>query len=490
MTKNRLNLLLLIAAMLVITASPLAAQTLTTLFTFDGSDGQEPTASLVQGFDGDFYGTTDVGGLYGPFGTVFGVTPSGTQEMSYSFCSQPQCLNGSVPVAGLVQATDGNLYGATQNGGASGRGTIFKITPGGTLVTIYSFCAKERCKDGTYPLAALVQTNDGNFAGATSEGGTGGGGYCSTHQGCGTIFKITSTGILTTLYNFCAQTDCVDGFDPTAGLFQAADGNLYGTTNAGGQGHGTVFRITPSEKFTVLHSFSGGDDGAAPEAPLIQAVDGALYGTTNQGGSQGCHACGTAFKITTGGTFAAYHFVGTNGAFPVGGLVQATDGDFYGTTSAGGSGDNCGNETGRCGTIFKLTSGGKLSAIYSFCTQTGCPDGFSPVGGLVQGTDGNMYGTTSNGGNNAGTIFSVSLGLGPFVKTLTTSGKIGETVIILGTNLTGSTGVTFNGTAAAFTIASSSEITTTVPSGATSGVVSVTTPGGVLNSNQAFQVKP
>jgi uncharacterized repeat protein (TIGR03803 family) len=176
-------------------------------------------------------------------------------------------------------------------------------------------------------------------------------------------------------------------------------------------------------------------------------------------------------------------FDATDGAYPEAALVQATDGSFYGTTGGGGS-SRC---NAGCGAVFKITSRGKLTPLHRFVEM----DGSNPYGSLIQGTDGSFYGTTYTGGSsNSGTVFNLSLGLGSFVRTQTTSGKVGATVIILGTNLTGSTSVTFNGTAAVFTVVSSSEITATVPSGATSGVVSVTTPGGVLNSNQAFQVKP
>jgi uncharacterized repeat protein (TIGR03803 family) len=164
--------------------------------------------------------------------------------------------------------------------------------------------------------------------------------------------------------------------------------------------------------------------------------------------------------------------------------VQATDGNFYGTTRDGGANS--------AGTIFEITAGGTLTTLYSFYSQSGCADGEEPQGGLVQGTDGNFYGTTSSGGgtNSYGTVFSLVTGLGPFVETLTTSGKVGAAVKILGNNLTGATSVTFNGTSAIFTIASSTEITTTVPSGATTGKVEVTTPSATLTSNANFRVTP
>lgn len=242
----------------------------------------------------------------------------------------------------------------------------------------------------------------------------------------GTVLKITAGGKLSTLYSFCAQTGCTDGYAPEAGLVQATDGNFYGTTYRGGAyGYGTVFKITPGGTLTTLHSFDS-TDGANPY---------------------------------------------------LGGLVQATDGNFYGTTYFGGTNND--------GTIFKITSGGTLTTLHSFPYT----DGVLPIGRLLPATNGTFYGTTTYGGANGhGTVFSISVGLGPFVETLPTSGKVGTAVIILGNNLTGATHVTFNSTAATLTVVSSTEIKTTVPSGATTGFVKVTTPTRTLTNNVKFRV--
>jgi len=174
-------------------------------------------------------------------------------------------------------------------------------------------------------------------------------------------------------------------------------------------------------------------------------------------------------------------FDGTDGFEPVGGLIQATDGNFYGTTYLGGASDE--------GTVFKITSAGTLTTLHSFCSESGCADGGTPGGALVQGTNGTFYGATAGGGtNDDGTVFSLAVGLGSFVETLPTSGKVGAAVTILGTNLTGATSVTFNGKAATFTVVSSTEITTTVPTGATTGKVKVVTPSRTLSSNVSFRV--
>jgi uncharacterized repeat protein (TIGR03803 family) len=458
------------------------AQTFTTLASFDETNGANPESSVVQGFDGNLYGTTVNGGASGNCtngcGTVFKITSGGTLTTLHSF----DLTDGLAPIGGLVQAADGNFYGTTEGGGANcanGCGTVFKITPEGTLTTLYSFCAQTGCTDGSFPYAGLVQATDGNFYGTAGEGGI---------NDNGTIFKITPGGTLTTLHTF----DLTDGSFPYPGLVQATNGNFYGATTYGGaNGDGTVFEITSSGTLTTLHSFDS-TDGAEPYGGLLQATDGSFYGTTYVGGASGncVRGCGTFFKITAGGTLTTLHsFDSTDGSNPPAELVQATDGNFYGTTNGGGAGQNC---FSGCGTIFKVTSGGTVTTLHSFDLT----DGLAPIGGLVQATNGTFYGAPQDGGNlscnsgvGCGTAFSLSVGLGPFVETLPAVGKVGSAVIILGNGLAGATSVTFSGTAATFTVASSTEIKTTVPTGATSGKVQVTTPHGTLASNGVFRVK-
>ena len=221
--------------------------------------------------------STYFGGTYGA-GTVFKITSRGTMSTVYSFCPQNNCPDGGDPDAGLVQATDGNLYGTTVAGGAYNAGTIFKITLGGMLTTLYSFCSQSDCSDGEQPIAGLVQATDGNFYGTTHGGGA---------NYLGTVFKITPGGTLTSLYSFCSQSGCADGQWPFAGLVQATDGNFYGATIGGGAYNvGTIFKITPSGTLTTLHSFTG-SDGAEPWAAPVQASDGNFYGTTGYGGVNG-----------------------------------------------------------------------------------------------------------------------------------------------------------------------------------------------------------
>ena len=446
--------------------------TFTLLHSFDGTDGQSPYAGLVQGTDDNFYGTTELGGA-DDNGTVFKITPSGILTTLHS-------LN-SLPAAGLVQAIDGNFYGTTLYGGTVGDGTVFRITPEGALTTLYNFCSQGGgdCTDGREPVGGLVQGIDGNFYGTTLLGGA----NSCAGAGCGTVFRITLGGTLTTLHSF----DGTDGEYPYAGLVQGTDGNFYGTTQSGGaHGYGTAFKTTPGATLTTLHSFDG-TDGECPYAGLVQGTDGNFYGTTQSGGA---HGYGTVFNIRPTPPYTLttfYNFCSqggsncTDGRGP-NGLIQATDGRLYGTTQFGGA-NSCHAEG--CGTVFGITPGGTLTTLHSFDYT----DGYYSTAGLVQDTNGKFYGTASSGGaHEVGTVFSLSVGIGPFVKTLPAFGKMGTPVHLLGTNLTGTTSVTFNEKPATFTVVSKTLIFTNVPAGATTGTVQVVTPSGTLSSNVPFTV--
>jgi uncharacterized repeat protein (TIGR03803 family) len=465
-TMKKSGMSVMLAALCLCASASLTAQTFTTLVNFNDTNGANPYfMSLVQGTDGNLYGTTEGGGENGE-GTVFKVTPTGALTTLHSFCAKTNCTDGSVPVGGLVLGTDGNFYGTTSAGGINADpcggncGTVFKITPAGKLTTLHRFDST----DGyATPYGPLVQATNGNFYGTTQSG---------------TVYSITSGGTFTTVL-----TAGAGGY----GLIQATNGIFYG---AGGSGpDGTVFSITSGGKLTTLHSFDG-TDGYQPFGPLVQASNGNFYGTTSQGGpNDSCNSqppifigCGTVFEITAGGTLTMLNnFDNTDGEYPNSSMIQATNGNFYGT-SVYGAGGPCYIS---CGTIFSITSGGALTTVHSF----GNTDGENPSGGLFQATNGTFYGTAFQGGANGdGTIFSLSLGLGPFVKTLPTSGAVGAAVRILGTDLTGATNVTFNGTAAKFTVASNSEITATVPVDASTGEVKVVTPNGTLSSNVSFRV--
>jgi uncharacterized repeat protein (TIGR03803 family) len=335
------------------------AQTFQTLVSFDLTDGAYSYGALIQGADGNFYGTTYTGGANGE-GAVFEVTPGGTLNPLYSFCSLSSCADGIGPYAGLVQGTDGNFYGTTPSGGANGAGTVFEVTPGGTLTTLYSFCSLSSCADGIGPYAGLMQGTDGNFYGTTSTGG-------ANHVG--TVFQITPAGTLTTLHSFCSLSKCGDGSDPGGELVQGADGNFYGTTAAGGASiEGTVFKITPEGILTTLYSFcslSKCADGAGPRAGLVQGTDGNFYGTTY---ADGANSGGTAFQITPGGTLNTLYSLCSwsncaDGSGPWGGLVEGTDGNFYGAALFGGNvSAACDNG---CGTVYKLSPQGFLAPSFT-----------------------------------------------------------------------------------------------------------------------------
>ena len=334
------------------------------VYSFQGPDGGNSLSELIQGADGNFYGTTEYGGTNGE-GTLFRVTTNGALSTLASF---EDSLSGSYPQAGLVQGADGSFYGTTGNGGADGYGTVFKMTPNGTLTNLASF----DFFDGYSPYGALVQGADGNLYGTTAEGGAG---YD------GTIFRVTTNGLLTTLFSF-AYTN---GSYPRAPLVQGADGNLYGTTAEGGAGYdGTVFRITTNGALTTLVSFRS-TNGSYPYSALIQGADGNFYGTTSEGGA---YYDGTVFRMTTNGaltTLASFNY-SLNGSSPAAGLVQGVDGNFYGTTEYGG--------TNGLGTIFRMKTNGTLSNLFSF---TGT-NGLYPQAALLQDGYGNFFTTATYGG--------------------------------------------------------------------------------------------
>jgi uncharacterized repeat protein (TIGR03803 family) len=395
------------------------------------TDGAAPRP-LILASNGYFYGAAQLGGtgcstLLWPdgCGTVFKVDSSGNVTSLHDFTGD----DGANPIGALSQASDGNFYGLTQWGGAYNEGAIFKVHPTGSLTTLYSFTGGS---DGAQPSGALVIGTDGYFYGVAFAGGD---------YGAGVVFKADSSGGEATFYSFSGGTD---GYGPQA-LIQASDGNFYGTTqnggnsscNAfGGSGCGTVFKIDTAGHLTTLYSFSGGSDGAQPEEALVEVSDGHFYGTTLFGGDPNCTAsgytgCGTIFKIDSVGDFSLVHqFSGeAEGGVPFSSLIQAGDGDFYGTATAGGdpscsvyaSGENYPTYIG-CGTVFKMDSAGDVNALYSF---TGSPnDGSNPFGTLIEGSDGYLYGTTRWGGTDSSCPYTSNGGCGTVFKVSGPGGRL------------------------------------------------------------------
>ena len=366
---------------------------LTNLVSFNGTNGANPQATLVQGMDGNFYGTTYTNlGTIGGYGTVFQMTPGGVLNTLVSF----GYTNGANPSAALVQGANGILYGTTSSGGTNGGyGTVFQITTNGILTSLVSFGNT----NGANPQGALVVGPNGNFYGTTSAGGS---------NGLGTVFEMTPGGVLTTLISF----NSTNGANPQCALVLAGDGNFYGTTSAGGTNddNGTVFRMTGDGALTSLFSFAG-TNGYYPYSGLTLGTNGNLYGTT-VGGGPNVNFNGTVFQITTNGVLTTLVFFdSTNGAAPFAAPIQGADGTFYGTTTAGGA------TADTFGTVFQMTTNGALATLYSF-------SGTLPFAGLLQGTDGSFYGTTYGGGTySSGTIFRLTITSSPPVfQSITQSG--------------------------------------------------------------------
>jgi uncharacterized repeat protein (TIGR03803 family) len=464
--------------LLVLAAATTArAQTFSVVYNF-GTKSTDPanpdnTGTLAQGRDGNLYGTTPSGTVNGG-GGVFRLTPAGALTVLHSFSG---LSDGGTPYGGLTLGTDGNFYGTTYGGGTAGFGTVFKITPAGTLTTLYSFTDGT---DGSEPYAAPVQGTDGNFYGTTSQFTT----------GLGTIYKITPTGILTPLYQF----DNTHGATPFSPLLLGTDGNFYGTTLNGGS-NGVVFRITPAGKLAVLHNFDGAH-GQGPAAPLVQGNDGNFYGAAAYGGTAGS---GVVFKLTPAGGFTVLHTMnGTTDGSATYGLGQAANGNLYGVNISNGTAST-GCPSG-CGTLFEVEV--TPSVVFSLLHNFDGPTGINPASTPVQFTSGLVYGDARFGGTGTlggclaqgacGTAFSWSQpGLVSFVQAVTYYGKVGKAIEFLGQGLTGTTAVSFNGTpATSFTVSSGTYLTASVPNGATTGTVMVVTPSGTLTSNHKFRVTP
>ena len=372
------------------------------------NDGAVPT-SLIWGNDGNLYGATFPGGAYQQ-GIIFKLSTAGAGTLLHSFSGNggvAASTDGAAPTS-LIQGTDGNFYGTTQSGGTYNKGTVFSLTAG-LYTVLYSFQGHggvAGSKDGALPVG-LVWGSDGTLYGTTQLGGA---------NDAGTAFNITTAGSETVVYSFgggpTGATSGTDGASPAGGLVQGSDGSFYGTTQSGGTNKaGTVFKVSTSGVETVLYSFSGGADGASPGAGLVQGNDGNFYGTTFLAGA---YSAGTVFSVTTAGLETVIHsFSGgghvtgsTDGAYPSAGLMLGGDGNLYGTTRDGGP-----QFFG--GTLFKISKSGVETVLYSFSgLDQGSTDGTTPTLGLISDNKGNIYGTTAGGGvYGKGVVFTASNGV-------------------------------------------------------------------------------
>ena len=459
----------------------------TVIHSFD-STRANPYSGLTLGADGNFYGGTYNGGDFG-FGTVFQITPGGTVTVLHSFA----LIEGAGPYAPPIQGTDGNFYGTTTIGG-QGFGAVYKVTPAGGFTTLYAFDSTH----GASPFAPLIQAKDGNFYGTTVGGGT---------TDFGTAFKITPSGALTVLYNF----DSTHGSGPYSPLLQGSDGNFYGTARTGGSKNngGVVFKLTAAKKpkLTVLYNFDATGatkDGVRPYAGLVQANDGNFYSVASAGGT---NSAGTLYRISSTGVYATlYNFVSATGSLPFATLRQHTNGKFYGEATTGGALGH--------GALFSFDAGlGPFITISPTSGQVGQPVDilgqslsqatsvrFTPNVAASANVFGDTYMTTAVPNNATTGVVKVLLTHGHLTsnqKFLVTpvvlsfnppSGPVGTQVVITGNSLKGATKVTFGSKKAIFSVDSYTQITATVPAGAVTGKIQVTTPGGTAVSPTAFTV--
>jgi uncharacterized repeat protein (TIGR03803 family) len=483
--KRRTLLSIFTLALLLVAAA--TAQTFVPLYTYpntiSNSTGVAAPALLSQGPDGALYSTIQSNGTYNS-GSVYRMTTAGGYSPVYSFCAEGgHCLvTGYDPWGGVTLGIDGNLYGTTYSGGAcnGGVGTIFKVTPAGAWTKLWDFTTTVACDghsgllDEGAPYYAPFQATNGLFYGVDQ------GVYAGTY---GVFYKMTTKGAVTP-YPF----NYTNGADPNLPT-QGSDGNFYGTAQAGGDPTcrcGTVYKATAGGKITALHTFKGyPTDGYRPIGVLVQGSDGDFWGTTYEGGANNE---GTIFKISAAGVYTLiYSFQYAQpdllGELPVAGLTLGSDGNLYGVTELGGAHGY--------GTIFQVTNAGDVTFLHSFCSVTGCTDGIVPETPLVQHTNGKFYGTASGNSLCCGVFYSFDMGLPPFTRLPATQGKVGSTVQFLGQSFTGASSVSFNGTLATnFKVVSDTFLTAKVPVGALTGVVSIVTSAGTLLGSHNFKVLP
>jgi len=510
---------------------PIVAQTYTDLHDFNCAvEGCSPQFSsfLAQGRDGNLYGTTLFGGTHN-YGTVFKATLDGTVTTLYNFDG----TTGAYPQGGLTLATDGNFYGTTEKGGAYNYGNIFRITPSGVLTVLHTFNGTDGGAPYSPPLQAsngslygltqisstayritlagkfsllstpmangtmapLIQARDGYLYGTNPGGGLG---PCAPY-GC--VFRMSLAGAFKTIYIF----DNTHGTEPYSPVTQAADGNLYGTAPGGGQYYyGVAFKLTTKGGFTLLHEFGNGNDGSGPDAGLVAASDGNLYSATVGGGTGNC---GTLFRFAKGGAYSLlYNFDYTHGGNPYASPMQHTNGVIYGLAAYGGASGS--------GVLYSLNA--SLAPFVALMTTSGSPgqtvqilgQGFNTASSVkfgtgsaqftavsdtymtavipAEGTSGYVTVTTDSGALTSNKKFVVK----PIITGFNPpSGGVGSTVTISGGGFYGATKVTFGGVkATSFTVTNGSTISATVPTGAVTGKIAVTTAGGTASSKALFTV--
>jgi uncharacterized repeat protein (TIGR03803 family) len=382
---------------------PARAQTFKVLYTFNGQDGLNPNAGLVRDDAGNLYGTTFLGGTFTD-GIVFKLDKSDGETILLNFNGKS---DGGFPSSGLILDNAGNLYGPAEQGSAGG-GVLFKLSPKGKEKVLFNFGGCATCLRPRGPEGALLMDASGNLYGTTLAGGIKGHGI-QCDYGCGTIFRLDTASKLHVLYAF---TGGADGMWPFGPLLQDAAGNFHGTALYGGdlscpqgttRGCGTVFKLAKNGKLTVLHTFTGGPDGAGPQPGLTMDQDGNFYGAAQIGGNSSCYlGCGTLFKLGKNGKFTVlYTFTDAeDGGSPNGGMVLDSKGNLYGTT-LGGNTNSC------YGTVFELNKAGVMTVLH---VLNGGTDGGYPVSGVIRDSAGNLYGTAfvSAGFNGPGTVFEVT----------------------------------------------------------------------------------
>ena len=393
----------IVCALAALGAGPAQAQapSETVLFSFGSApSAAAPYAGVVSDSAGNLYGTTSQGGAANA-GVAYKLDAAGQETVLYSFTGG---ADGDCPYAGVIRDAAGNLYGTTYAGGTSGAGVVYKLDAAGQETVLYSFTG---FVDGGYPRGGVIRDSSGNLYGTTYGGGAGKCNYevvpAYLGQRCGVVFKLDPSGQETVLYTFRGGGD---GFGPAAGVIRDSAGNLYGTTANGGlfnpgvcpdSGCGVVFKLDTSGNLTVLHRFAGGIDGSNPRAGVIRYSAGNLYGTTQNGGESGN---GAVYKLDAAGNETVlYSFTGgADGSKPWAGVVRDSAGNLYGTTYYGGTAD--------WGVVYKLDAAGQETVLMEF---TGGAGGGGPWAGVIRDPAGNLYGTAGSGGTAAtGVVFKLT----------------------------------------------------------------------------------